>query len=168
MSVYLQETGSLVVLDEAASLGAQTTHKFVNSAGADLVEVIALLGANLASGAGDQVTLEVVAAEDAAGTNAETVPLDAVFSTDGAPKIEDGTGVASREDLADGTTSWQTPLAKGNIQLQAVIPVRARRLPAGKPWLALRSTPGANARNITVAYYRGGASYGSDRGQKVL
>jgi len=44
-----------------------------------------------------------------------------------------------------------------------VIPVRARHLPAGKPWVAVRFTAGAaTARNGLVCFYRRGNIYGAD------
>lgn len=167
----IQECGQLVIPDAAVSMTAETaiTSTYVNIQGADVMDCILWLAAS-ASGATSVGLIEILAASAANGTGAEVVKISDLWYTIGATTIKQGTGVPARVEMTtDGVrvpaVSYSTLAADGNKQQQYVIPVRARHLPAGKPYVAVRFTAGsATARNGLVMFIRRQNLYGANPG----
>lgn len=165
----MQEEGQLVIPDAPVSMTASTavTSSYVNMTGAEVMECILWLAASV-SGATSVGTIEILAASNSSGANAQAVSFGDVWKTLGATAIRQGSGIPSRiEMLSSGrradVLSYATLAADGDKQQQFVIPIRARHLPSGKPWVAVRFTAGAaTARNGLVCFYRRGNTYGAD------
>lgn len=164
--VCIQEIGQLVVPDAAVSMTAETaiTSTYVSMKGANIMDVILWLAAS-ASGATSVGRIEILAASDASGTGAEAVTFKDLYKTIGATTIKQGTGIPARieqtsSNVPTAIAYYDTLGADGNKQQQFVIPIRARHLPAGKPYVALRFTAGsATARNGLVMFLRRATSY---------
>jgi hypothetical protein len=165
----IQERGQLVIPDAPVAMTASTavTSIYVNMLGAEILECILWLAAS-AAGATSVGTIEILAAADAAGTGAVAVRFTDLWKTLGAPTIRQGTGIPTRiETTVNGipasVASYLTLGADGDKQQQFVIPIRARQLPTGKPYVAVRFTAGsATARNGLVAFLRRDTIYGAD------
>jgi hypothetical protein len=164
----IQEMGQLVIPDAAVSMTASTavTSSYINMVGAEILECILWLAASVA-GATSVGTIEIMAASDASGTGAVAVKFSDLFKTIGATTIKQGTGLPTRiEQLTAGVrtalASFSTLAADGDKQQLFVIPIRARQLPTGKPYVAVRFTAGsATARNGLVAFLRRDTLYGA-------
>jgi hypothetical protein len=164
----MQEYGQLVIPDAPVSMTASTAvvSAYVNILGADIIECILWLAASV-TGATSVGTIEILAAADASGAGAVAVKFSDLWKTLGATTIKQGTGIPTRiEQLTSGIrtplASYSTLGADGDKQQQFVIPIRARQLPAGKPYVAVRFTAGAaTARNGLVAFFRRCTSYGA-------
>lgn len=164
----IQEFGQLVIPDAAVTMTASTpvVSAYVNILGADIIECILWLAASV-TGATSVGLIEIVAASDAAGTGAVAVKFSDLWKTLGATTIKQGTGIPVRIEQLTGTArtplaSYSTLGADGDKQQQFVIPIRARQLPAGKPYVAVRFTAGAaTARSGLVAFFRRMLNYGA-------
>lgn len=167
----VQEIGQLVVPDAAVSMTASTavTSTYVNIGNAELMDCILWLAASV-SGATSVGSLQIMAASDASGTGAVAITFSDLWYTIGATTIKQGTGVPARVEMTTSgvrtpVTSYSTLAADGDKQQQYVIPVRARHLPAGKPYVAIRFTAGAaTARNGLAMFVRRGSLYGANPG----
>jgi hypothetical protein len=164
----IQEYGQLVIPDAAVTMTASTavTSVYVNMLGADVIECILWLAAQVV-GATSVGSIQVMAASDAAGTGAVAVKYSDLWRTIGNPTIRQGNGMPVRiEQMVNGIRtaldSYSTLGPDGDKQQQFVIPIRARQLPPGKPWVAVRFTAGsATARNGLVAFIRRCPGYGA-------
>jgi hypothetical protein len=164
----IQEYGQLVIPDAAVTMTASTavTSTYVNILGADILECILWLAASI-TGATSVGTIEIVAASDNAGTGATAVKFSDLYKTIGATAIRQGTGIPSRLEMLTNNVrtpvaSYATLAADGDKQQQFVVPIRARQLPPGKPYVAVRFTAGAaTARSGLVAFFRRCVSYGA-------
>lgn len=165
----IQETGQLVVPDAAVTMTASTavTSTYVNMTGCEIIECILWLAASVV-GATSVGRIEILAASSNAGANAEAVKFGTLYKTIGATTIKQGTGIPVRIDQAvNGVPTdinyYDTLAADGDKQQQYCIPVRARHLPKGKPWVAVRFTAGAaTARAGLVIFERRGCHYAAD------
>lgn len=169
MSQHLQETGDIVIPGVGVALtdpNAPHTTPYVYAADCDHVVLLAHLTTGGAATAAEQVQFEVLAADDAAGTNATVVKFQWVYDTLGAATIAAGTGIATKREQVDGNSipspqaAWSTLVANGDKQNQIAIPIRARQMPQGKKFLALRLTPGATDRTAIFAAIRVQKQYG--------
>lgn len=169
MTVHLQEVGQILVPDVKVALtdpGTPHVTPYVHAANFEWIELVAHLAAAVAATAAEQVKFEVLAASAANGTGAEVVPFEYVYDTVGAATIKAGTGLPTKREMQDGdgvnarVDDWTTVEANGNKQNQIVIPVRTRWLPAGKPWVALRATPGATDRDLIFVAVLRNPTYG--------
>lgn len=164
--VCIQEFGQLVVPDAAVSMTASTaiTSTYVKMTGADIIDCILWLAASV-SGATSVGRIEILAASAANGTGAEAITFKDIYKTIGATTIKAGTGIPARieqtsSNVPTAIAYYDSLAADGDKQQQYVIPVRARHLPAGKPWVAVRFTAGsATARNGLVCFLRRANNY---------
>jgi hypothetical protein len=117
-----------------------------------------------AANSDNQVTVAVRAAADNTGTGIVTLPFDVIFTKVGAPLLKDdpASGFAgdwNRVDYKPAVTSFQTLVADGQKQIQIAIPIRARQLPQGKPYLSAHVTALVAARVVGIQYIRSQNSY---------
>ncbi|TXH46194.1 MAG: hypothetical protein E6Q97_30060 [Desulfurellales bacterium] len=171
MNGFISEIGNIVIPAVAASITSATTSAYINTRDCDAVECGILLQAGAGATSAENFTIEVLAASDASGTGAEVVSFEVVFRTLGAPGIAAGTGLATRleQEVSAGVlgkvASYVTLAANGDKQEQIVIPIRARQLPAGKSWVALRATKSTNNRTGMFFFVRSGNKYATDANQ---
>ncbi len=171
----IQEMGQLVIPDAAVSMTASTavTSTYVNMTGADIIDCVLWLAAS-ASGATSVGRIEIVAASAANGTGAEAVTFKDLWKTIGATTIKQGTGVPTRieqtsSNVPTAIAYYDTLGADGDKQQLFVIPIRARHLPSGKPYVAVRFTAGAaTARNGLVMFIRRKISHGGTPAQASI
>lgn len=169
MQAHLQENNTLVIPDIPVSMTASTaiTSPYVNITNADALECILFLAVS-AVGATSVGRIEILAASAAAGTGAEAIGFGDLYKTIGAATIRLGTGKPTRIEQTDAGVPtkiafYDTLAADGDKQQQFVIPVLARQLPKGKPWVAIRFTAGsATARNGLFAFIRRNNTHGMD------
>lgn len=165
----MQEYGQFVIPDAPVTMTASTpvTSNYVNMLGAEIMECILWLAASVV-GATSVGTIEIVAASDAAGTGATVVRFWDLWRTIGAPAIRQGTGIPLRieptvNNVKVSVASYQTLGPDGDKQQLFVIPIRARQLPPGRPYVAVRFTAGsATARQGLVSFLRRSLVYGAD------
>lgn len=175
MLCNLQENNTLVIPDIPVSMTAETaiTSPYVDVTRAESIECILFLAVSVA-GATSVGRIEILAASAANGTGAEAVPFKDLYKTIGATTIKLGTGIPSRieqsiNNVPTAIEYYDTLADDGDKQQQFVIPIRARQLPAGKPWVAIRFTSGsATARNGLFAFIRRDNMHGFEIGDTSI
>jgi len=168
MFSQFSEENTLIVLGLTAAANPALTSPYVKSTQAKMTNLIGFLTVGAAATAANAVTFEVLAASDDSGTGAEAIDFQTVYVTKGAVLMKDGTGIPEKVEVTDANgavisdDSYVTPTADGLKEMQVVIPIRERQVPAGKPWLALKATTGGTSRNVQFAALRHVEQYGVD------
>lgn len=168
MFSHFSEENTLIFLGASAAANPALTSPYVNSSQAKMTNLIGVLPVSAATTAATAVTFEVLAASDDSGTGAEVVGFQYAYVTKGAVLLKDGTGIPEKVETTDANgagidaVSYVTPNADGLKEMQVVIPIRERQMPAGKKWIALRATTGGTSRNVQFAVIRHGEQYGTE------
>lgn len=154
MTVYFSEENHLVMADHHLALGTGSAKSgpYFNAAGCEVLNMVAHLEEGAAANAGSTVKVELYAASDSSGTGATQIQFQDVFYTVGDNTLAEGTGKPTHVVQTSGGVptpldDWTTTAANADDQEQVVVPVRARSLPAGKPWVKMVLTTGGTARN---------------------
>src|SRR5690606_36886522 len=101
---FLQESSDIIMLGTQVVLSAARTSPYVRTRGANIIEMCAVMSAGGGNTVAEQITVDILQADTAAGANAVVCQFEYVYQTLGAPLIGDGLGRATRiqQTLASG------------------------------------------------------------------
>jgi len=168
---FFAELGNMMILGAPANAAPALQTPWVSAVGAVTIDFVALINA-AAADAASQVTVEVLAADDNAGTNPVAVQFQHLSYKLGDPGILASNGQSTFVSVKDGNNagvlvdSWTTVLADGDKDIQLQVPVRQRMGQVGKKFYSLRVTTGGTARQVAFAALRCDEEYGAGGGQQ--
>ena len=174
MEGHFSELNNILVLGlAAAATGTPLVSQYVHGAQAKTLDFTAFVGVGGAADANNVLTVEILEADDDAGTNPVVVDFQFVYVVKGATLLIDGTGVSEKTEQVDGNgvpsrqSSWTSETADGLKQMQITVPVRQRMRNPAKPYVAMRVTTGATSRTVSFVALRCEEQYGTE-GQPSL
>jgi hypothetical protein len=174
MEGHFSELNNILVLGLAGNASATPlVSQYVHGAQAKTVDFTAFVGVGLAATSANQITVEILEADDDVGTNPVVVPFQFVYQVKGSTLLVDGTGISAKTEQVDGNgvpsrqVSFVSDVADGLKQMQITVPVRQRMRNPLKPYIAMRITTGSQARTVSFVALRCEEQYGVE-GQPSL